>query len=81
MELWQEIFVNLLQDTNMEISFPQIPDMKSLLESACYRALSEIKEILKDEALSDKECFEKIEKIVCAFEQIGSNGGGRHDFG
>ena len=25
--------------------------------------------------------YEKIEEIVCALESIGSNGGGRHDFG
>ena len=81
MELWQDIFLKLLRDQKMEIAFPQMPDMEELLTSECYRALQEIRDILKDETLSDKECFEKIENIVCVFEKIGSNGGGRHDFG
>ena len=81
MELWQDIFLKLLRDQKMEIAFPQMPDMEELLTSECYRALQEIRNILKDDTLSDKECFEKIENIVCVFEKIGSNGGGRHDFG
>ena len=81
MELWQDIFLKLLRDQKMEIAFPQMPDMEELLTSECYRALQEIHDILKDDTLSDKECFEKIENIVCVFEKIGSNGGGRHDFG
>jgi len=81
MELWQDIFLKLLRDQKMEIAFPQMPDMEELLTSECYRALQEIRDILKDDTLSDKECFEKIENIVCVFEKIGSNGGGRHDFG
>ena len=73
--------MKLLRDQKMEIAFPQMPDMEELLTSECYRALQEIRDILKDDTLSDKECFEKIENIVCVFEKIGSNGGGRHDFG
>ena len=81
MELWQEIFLKLLKDRQMEIRFPQMPDMESLLRAECYRTLREIGAILKDDTLSDRECFEKIEKIVCVFEAFGSDGGGRHDFG
>ena len=42
---------------------------------------AKIKAIIEDDSLEDKECFRKIEEIVCAFEEIGSNGGSRHDFG
>jgi len=51
------------------------------VEGVCYKALLQIKDILGDGALDDAECFEKIEQIVCLFEQIGSSGNGRHDFG
>ena len=61
--------MKLLRDQKMEIAFPQMPDMEELLTSECYRALQEIRDILKDDTLSDKECFEKIENIVCVFEK------------
>ena len=41
----------------------------------------EIVAILADDALSDAECFRKIEAIVCILEELGGDGGGRHDFG
>jgi len=46
-----------------------------------YKALEKIRAILADDALSDAECFRKIEAIVCVLEELGSDGGGRHDFG
>lgn len=54
---------------------------KEIVEMECYKALQKIKAIIEDDSLEDTECFMKIEKIVCLFEQIGSNGGSRHDFG
>lgn len=80
MELWQEIMYNLLQKQTISIQFPQAPDLKDVLESECYQTLQKIKEVLNDDTLDDKECFERIEQIVCLFESIGSNGGSRHDF-
>lgn len=62
--------------------FPNLRiDVKEIVELTCYKALTEIKRILEDSTLDDKECFEKIEEIVCIFESLGSNGGSRHDFG
>lgn len=46
-----------------------------------YKALEKIRAILADDALSDAECFRKIEAIVCILEELGGDGGGRHDFG
>jgi len=40
-----------------------------------------IKAVLEDDSLDDKDCFERIERIVCLFEEIGSDCGARHDFG
>ena len=37
--------------------------------------------VIEDDSLEDDECFMKIEEIVCAFENLGSGGGNRHDFG
>lgn len=47
----------------------------------CYQTLQKIRDIVRDESLDDRECFAKIEEIVCLFEEIGSHGGGRRDFG
>ncbi len=35
---------------------------------------------MRDDSLSDAECFEQIEMVICVLEEIGSNGGVRHDF-
>ena len=77
MELWQEMLGGLTEEERREF----VVQIKALLELRCYRALDEIRTILRDDTLSDSACFEKIEEIVCAMERIGSNGGGRHDFG
>ena len=82
MELYKEISVNILKNTDVEVIFKNLSiDAKEIVEMACYKSLSEIKQILADTSLSDNECFEKIEEIVCVFEALGSNGGSRHDFG
>ena len=53
---------------------------KEIVEMKCYEALQKIKAVIEDDSLGDAECFEKIERIVCSLEAIGSNGGSRHDF-
>jgi len=50
-------------------------------EALCYQALCRIRAILDEDSLSDGECFERIEAIVMALENIGMDGGSRHDFG
>ncbi|MEG1988716.1 MAG: hypothetical protein RR035_05960 [Oscillibacter sp.] len=54
---------------------------QEILQFSCYQALKKIKAILADGHLDDQECFRKIEEIVSVFEELGSSGGGRHDFG
>ena len=81
MNLYQEILCNLLQNEQIEVNFLNIPAMVNLVELKCYEALRKIKEILEDDTLSDKECFLKIEEIVCILEELGSDAGNRHDFG
>ncbi|MGM9617397.1 hypothetical protein [Butyricicoccus sp.] len=76
MELYMEILQKKIKDNPILCD-----EIHQIVKMECYQALWKIKQILSDETLSDAECFYKIEAIVCAFEEIGSNGGGRHDFG
>lgn len=78
MKLYQEI---LAQEFANSLPVELQGDLQKIVEMKCYQALEEIKKVLDDETLDDPECFHKIEKIVCIFEEIGSNGGSRHDFG
>ena len=55
-------------------------DAERIIEMQCYQTLEKIKAIIKDDSLDDRACFWKIEEIVCALEEIGSDGGSRHDF-
>ncbi len=81
MELYKEILISALKDEDIVVSFPNLNiNAKEIIELTCYKALQEIKNILSDTSLDDKECFYKIEDIVYLFEDIGSNGGSRHDF-
>ena len=79
MELWQAIIANAIGKRTTETVGQA--DIEKLFEKECYKVLERIKSILDDDSLCDKDCFEKIEKIVCLFEDIGSDGGARHDFG
>lgn len=81
MEMWQEIFCNILQQEKTEIIFPQAPDFGKVFENKCYRALCEIKAVLEDDSISDEDCFMKIEEIMSVFSRLGSPVGNRHDFG
>lgn len=53
---------------------------EKLVEMACYQAIRQIRSILDDESLSDRECFMQIDAIVETLEDLGSDGGSRHDF-
>ena len=82
MELHQEILAHILQNTTVNISFPELScDISTLMEQRCYQALQKIQAILRDDRLDDAECFQKIEEIVCVIENLGGGCGTRHDFG
>lgn len=81
LNLRKEILIKILLDKKVEVSFTNLPeDLENTFESVCYNTLQQIKTIIEDDRLNDEECFMKIEKIVCLFENLGSSGGGRHDF-
>lgn len=81
MRLFQDILKEILMEEEVQVVFPNLKlSPGELVEMKCYRALREIKRILEDDTLEDKECFGKIEEIVCIFEGMGSDCGTRHEF-
>ena len=81
MDLYKEILIKALENQKMQVFFPELQmSLKDIIEVKSYRTLCKIRDIVQDETLDDKECFEKIERIIVEFEKIGSDGGFRHDF-
>ena len=83
MELYQEILCHMLANEKVQVSFPNLinTDVTKIVELEFYKALGKIKAILENDALTDSECFQQIEEIVCTFEELGSGSCNRHDFG
>ena len=82
MELYEEILAHYLSKESAQLVFPNLKlNATQIVELQSYQALQKIKAILNDASLSDFDCFQKIEEIVCVFEDLGSSGGIRHDFG
>ena len=52
-------------------------DCEGLASSAATRALAKIQGVVTSDTLSD---FDKVEGIVCIFEEFGLSGGAAHDF-
>ena len=81
-DLYKQILIEALSNEKVQVTFPNLSiDAKEIVEGVCYQALKKIKTILDDPSLEDEDCFQKIEEIVCTFEEIGSGGCIRHDFG
>lgn len=82
MELFIEILTHYLAQEKTQSLLPDLQHIgKEIVALQAYRTLCKIREIVRDDTLDDTECFERIEQIICAFEEIGSDGGTRHDFG
>ena len=81
-ELLGDILTKAIELGKIQVSFSGIDcTAAEVIEGQCFQAIKKIKAIVDDETLNDPECFHRIEKIVCALEELGSNGGSRHDFG
>lgn len=80
MELYQEVLKSILLEQNGDNLYIQ-SILNDLIEMKCYQALKKIKAIIDDDSLDDKECFMRIEEVICVLEELGSGGGTRHDFG
>ena len=82
MKLFAELLVKALENERVEVTFPDLKlAPEEIVEIKSYAALCKIKSIIEDDTLDDPECFKKIEEIVSTLEFLGSDGGGRHDFG
>ena len=81
-DLYPEMLREVLYKETVQVTFPNLTvNQTELPDSIAYRALRKIRDIVRDDSLRDKECFQQIEAIVCVPESIGSDGGFRHDFG
>jgi len=82
MSLYSDILAKKLCEEHLskiiEVLLPE-PDRSA--ELVCYEAILKIRTILKNDSLSDQECFQYIDEIVAALEDIGTDSGFRHDFG
>ena len=80
MELWRELLISGLQDTNNKIENVSDKALGEILESKCYQVLLEIKRTIDDEKLQDADCYIRIEEIIRVLEEncVFCD---RHDFG
>ena len=82
MDLYKDILIELLKKSTVEVRFKNVRlQSDKVVETECYKALKAIRTILANDELTDYECYRRIEMVVCLFEEIGSDGGGRHDWG
>lgn len=77
----QELYKDILEELAAIIIEKLRVDPADLIELASYRALQRIQAIVRDDSLDDTQCFYKIEKIISTLEELGSDGGSRHEFG
>jgi len=80
-EFLRHMFVRALITGEIQVRFDGVgATVGEIIEGKCYQLLQQIRKTLDDKTLSDADCYTRIEKIVYAFEENGSNGGSRHDF-
>ena len=69
MELLYDIVIRLVENVPGDPSaFAKC--LSPLLSDNCYQALSQIKAVLEDDSLDDRECFMKIEKMCIRDRQM-----------
>ena len=77
MELYEEILLHCSKTGKICLDI----NTEDLVHDIAYQSMKKIKLILEQDQLDDRECFWRIEEVVRVFEEIGSDGGSRHDFG
>lgn len=81
MDVYQDILVRLFQRSDLHLTISGLSGgLPELTEMRCFQAIQRIRAILNDESLSDEECFMHVEEIVNTLEDLGTDGGSRHDF-
>lgn len=82
MNLYEELLLYIARSArDEERERAMLSELFKQCNSLCYELLDKIRGVVRDHTLDDGECFEKIEEIVCLFEEYGINAGSRHDFG
>ena len=81
MKLYQDMAARILEEECTAYVAQLKEALPRMVERRCYLVLSRIQQILADNELNDPECFQKIEEMITALEDVGSDGGNRHDFG
>ena len=81
-ELYLQVFREMLSKQDIRVTFPTLEgmDINKLMDSIYYRALNRIKGYIQDDSLSDPEFFHTTAPVIYTLEDLGSSGGGRHDF-
>ena len=70
----------LENDKTAQIFLNYETSIEQIVKSECYMALEKIQAVVRNDSLSDPECFTRVEEIICALEDIGGNCGSRHDW-
>ena len=80
MELWKELLISGLQNENYHFDYISDKKLIKIINDKCYEVLLQSKKIIEDDSLTDKDCFIKMEELLCVLEKnnIFFN---RHDFG
>ena len=79
MSFTQDMLIKLFSEYSMTISITGLEPERiaEIALSRATKALTKIQTILANDAFSDFDC---IEAIVRVMEELGSDGGSRHDF-
>ena len=81
MDLYEEVLSQILAEWLLfYVKDLRLLPLQNMVERRCYGALEKIRDAVKDDNLNDAECFERINDIICALEEIGIKTGTRHDF-
>ena len=74
-ELFLEVFREVLSKQDIRVEFPSLigVDVNKLMDSIYYRALNRIKGYIRDDSLSDPDCFQQIELVISTLEHLGDH--------
>ncbi len=79
-EMYMDIFADHVKQAVADYLIPNLyMDATRIVLDPCYNAIESIGKILRDEKLTDENCFLKIEAIIQEFERLGIGCGIRHD--
>lgn len=82
MDFYEQLAKSVRETLTIRISDEELYRLaQELSKEACCKALSDIRAVLDDDSLDDPVCFWRIEEIVRIYENLGADGGSRHDFG